>query len=64
VTAAPAAREGSVGWNNGSMRTEPVKYSADPLADGWDPLRMISMVVVLSLIAVPHQCSVFTEPRP
>jgi hypothetical protein len=30
------------------MRTLPVKYSAGPMADGCEPLRMISMVALLS----------------
>src|SRR4029077_9552237 len=44
VTLAPPARAGSGAWNSGSMRTDPVKYSAGPLRDGCDPPRLISMV--------------------
>ena len=38
VTQAPATRAGSGGLNSGSMRTVPVKYSAGPLPEGWEPL--------------------------
>jgi hypothetical protein len=44
VTLAPTARAGAFGWNKGSMRTVPVKYSAGPLLEGCDPLRFISML--------------------
>src|SRR5215207_8586312 len=43
VTLAPAARAGTGASNNGSMRTVPVNHSAGPLADGCEPLRLISM---------------------
>jgi hypothetical protein len=31
-----------------SIRTEPVKYSAEPLVDGCEPLRVICIVPVLT----------------
>jgi hypothetical protein len=34
-------RDGSFGWNNGSTRTEPVKYWSDPLLEGCTPPRVI-----------------------
>src|SRR4051794_40860404 len=43
VTLAPAARAGAGASNSGSMRTVPVNHSAGPLADGCEPLRLISM---------------------
>jgi hypothetical protein len=43
VTLAPAARAGAGGSNSGSIRTVPVNQSAGPLADGREPLRVISM---------------------
>src|SRR6266850_2171179 len=48
VTLLPAARAGSFTWNSGSMRTVPVKYSAGPLADGCEPLRLISICSIPS----------------
>jgi hypothetical protein len=44
VTAAPTARAGSLAWNRGSTRTVPVKYSADALVDGCEPLNLISIL--------------------
>ncbi len=44
VTLAPKARAGVEGLNSGSTRTVPVKYSAAPLAEGCEPLRLISIV--------------------
>jgi hypothetical protein len=44
VTLAPKERAGAGGLNNGSTRTVPVKYSAGPLPEGWEPLRLISIV--------------------
>ena len=41
--AAPAARAGAFAGNKGSMRTTPVNQSAGPLADGCEPLRLMSM---------------------
>src|SRR5712692_4227965 len=41
VTLAPTARAGALAWNRGSMRTVPVKYSADPWLDGCEPLRLM-----------------------
>jgi hypothetical protein len=43
VTLAPTTRAGSFAWNSGSMRTAPVKYSVDPLVEGSEPLRLISI---------------------
>src|ERR671912_2637994 len=43
VTLAPAARAGAGASNNRSMRTVPVNHSAGPLADGCEPLRLISI---------------------
>ena len=40
VTLAPTTRAGSGAWNSGSMRTVPVKYSAGPLPEGCEPLRL------------------------
>ena len=37
-------RDGSFALNKGSMRTEPVKYSAGPLLEGCEPLRVILIV--------------------
>src|SRR6478609_7348928 len=44
VTVAPRARAGSGALKSGSTRTVPVKYSAGPLAEGCDPLRLMSIV--------------------
>jgi hypothetical protein len=48
---APATRAGSVPLNGESMRTVPVNQSADPLLDGCEPFRLIS-INQLSLIAI------------
>src|SRR4051812_37021011 len=37
VTLPPDVRDGAAASNSGSIRTEPVKYSAFPLADAWVP---------------------------
>ena len=42
VTLAPTALAGSFAWNRGSMRTAPLKYSAAPLVEGCEPLRLMS----------------------
>src|SRR4051795_11019653 len=44
VTCPPDTRDGAVAGNIGSTRTAPVKYSADPLADGCEPARVIRHV--------------------
>jgi hypothetical protein len=44
VTLTPSRRAGSGGSNRGSIRTVPVKYSAGPLPEGCEPLRLISIV--------------------
>src|SRR5918995_1147273 len=44
VTLAPTARAGSFAWNKESMRTVPVKYSADPLVKGCEPLNLMSIL--------------------
>ena len=41
VTLAPTVRAGARGWKSGSIRTVPVNHSADPLADGCVPMRVI-----------------------
>src|SRR5215472_18048689 len=43
VTLAAATRAGAFGWTSGSMRTEPVNQSAGPLAEGCEPLLLISI---------------------
>src|SRR5918993_5915848 len=43
VAIAAAARAGTGASNSGSMRTVPVNHSAGPLADGCEPLRLISI---------------------
>jgi hypothetical protein len=47
VTLALLTRAGSGAWNSGSMRTAPVKYSAEAVRDGCEPLRLISNCGVL-----------------
>ena len=49
VTNAAETRDGSVAWNSGSIRTLPVKYSAGPLAEDCEPLRLSSIASNLSL---------------
>ena len=34
VTEAPEARDGSLAWNSGSTRTEPVNHSTGPFCEG------------------------------
>src|SRR3954464_13575079 len=46
VTIAPPTRAGSLPRKGVSIRTEPVKYSAEPLVDGCEPLRVICIVPV------------------
>jgi hypothetical protein len=41
VTYAPEKEAVSFAGNRGSTRTFPVKYSAGPLTEGWDPAREI-----------------------
>src|SRR5208283_4021163 len=41
VTLAPKTRAGEGALKSGSMRTEPVKYSAGPLPEGCEPLRVM-----------------------
>lgn len=43
MTLVLTVRAGFFAWNRGSMRTVPVKYSADPFVDDCEPLRMISI---------------------
>src|SRR6185295_1481983 len=43
VTIAPRTRAGSGASNSGSIRTEPVKYSAGPLPEGCEPFCLISI---------------------
>src|SRR5579862_32039 len=43
VTLAATTRAGAGALFSGSMRTVPVKYSGDPLPDGCEPLRLISI---------------------
>src|SRR5262245_45706639 len=47
VTLALTARPGAIASNRGSMRTLPVKYSADPFRGGCDPLFLISIANLL-----------------
>src|SRR5882762_2154521 len=47
VTLAPRARAGSGASNRGSIRTVPVKYSADPLPEGCEPHRRTFIVKLL-----------------
>src|SRR2546430_6648880 len=47
VTLAPATRAGSGAANNGSMRTVPVNHSAGPLAEGCEPLRLMSICFLI-----------------
>jgi hypothetical protein len=42
-----ATRDGSGGLISGSILTDPVKYSAGPLPEGCEPLRLISMLFLL-----------------
>src|SRR5690349_21735725 len=47
VTIAPPTRAGSSRWKRESMRTVPVKYSAGPLPDGCEPMRLMSIMPLL-----------------
>jgi hypothetical protein len=63
----PALRAGSVTANKGSMRTAPVNHSAGPLPDGCEPLRLISISVLLHYLAelaraATSRSEVQTEP--
>src|SRR5687767_5116241 len=49
VTSAAAARADSLAANSGSIRVVPLNQSAGPLADGCEPLRVISISMVESL---------------
>src|SRR5439155_3300825 len=51
VTLAPATRAGAGAWNRGSMRTVPVNQSAGPLLDGCEPIRLISIFLVLRVLS-------------
>src|ERR1700690_2184518 len=44
VTLTATTRAGAGALLSGSIRTVPVKYSADPLPEGCEPLRLISMI--------------------
>src|SRR5919199_6997798 len=46
VTLAPDVRAGACASNKGSMRTVPVKYSAGPLAEGCEPLVLMSIFLI------------------
>src|SRR4051794_36961904 len=43
VTLPADVRAGAWAWNSGSTRTVPVNQSADPLLEGCEPTRVISM---------------------
>src|SRR2546425_737702 len=43
VTLAATTRAGAGALNNGSIRTVPVKYSAGPLPEGWEPILLIQL---------------------
>src|SRR6266436_3877982 len=45
VTWPPLTRAGSGAWNSGSTRTDPVNQSGDPLAEGREPFRLISISI-------------------
>jgi hypothetical protein len=47
VTLAQRTRAGAGAWKSGSTRTAPVKYSAEPLPEGCEPLRLISICFLL-----------------
>src|ERR1700675_2981634 len=48
VTLAPETRPGSGASNSGSIRTVPVNQSAGPLPEGFEPLRRMSIGLLLS----------------
>ena len=61
VTLAPTTRAGAGGLNSGSIRTVPVNYSAGPLPEGCEPLRLISIFELLRVAAQrPVICSSFS----
>src|SRR5436190_11230032 len=47
VTLAPATRPGAGASNSGSIRTVPVNQSAGPWPDGCEPLRLMSISILL-----------------
>jgi hypothetical protein len=49
VTKAMDTREGSGGLFSASIRTDHVKYSVGPLPEGFEPMRLMSTVVLLCL---------------
>src|SRR3954465_424185 len=51
VTLAPRTRAGSGASNNGSIRTVPVKYSADPLVEDCEPAFLISILATLLIFS-------------
>src|ERR687885_2886597 len=58
VTLAPDVRAGSCASNRGSMRTVPVKYSVGPLAEGCEPLVLMSICLIPSLDTIWVACSI------
>src|SRR5262249_11088317 len=50
VTDAPCTNAGSGAWKSGSIRTERVNQSDGPLAEGCEPLRLISIF----FLAIDH----------
>src|SRR4029450_12701420 len=64
VTWAPATRAGSGACSSGSTRTLPVKYSAGPLPEGCEPLRLISIVPFLALAGPTGVLPAANSPRP
>lgn len=66
VTLAPDVRAGSCASNRGSTRTVPVKYSVGPLAEGCEPLLLMSIFLIslvnVSLVASRQvSCPIKTE---
>src|SRR4051794_367301 len=61
VTRAAETRDGSVAGNNGSIRTLPVNQSSGPLPEGCEPLRLSSMVVILSRMGQPARAALDGE---
>jgi len=53
--AGSSTRAGSGAFNSGSTRTEPVKYSAGPLPEGCETLRLISIADLLRCLACHRQ---------
>src|SRR5947199_4279862 len=64
VTLAPATRAGSGACISGSTRTLPVKYSAGPLPDGREPLRLMSIVPFLALAGAAGVVPAANTARP